>query len=416
MTGAGLAQKLRDRGCWLRLADAMAVALAASLPWSTSATGIFVVLWLLALAPALDAVAIRRELTTAAGGLPVLLWLFGVAGMMWADVSWHERLGGLGSFHKLLCIPLLLAHFRMSDGGRRVMIGFLASCVALLALSWALVLLPSLPWRGKMMVGIPVKDYIAQSAMFTAAIFMLLPLGLAAWRRGARMMAAGAALLALVFLLNIFETSPSRTALVVIPVLLLLYGATRLSWKGVLGLCAALVIVTAAAWPFSAYLQTRVTQLFSEVQDFRPDAPSTSAGERLEFWRKSVGFIAAAPILGHGTGSIPDQFRRAAVGQSGMAGLAAVNPHNQTFAVAIQLGLLGALVLFAMWAAHLMLFRGGGLAAWVGLMVVTQNVVGSLFNSHLFDFTHGWAYVVGVGIAGGSVLRDNARRRPAQPL
>ena len=57
-----------------------------------------------------------------------------------------------------------------------------------------------------------------------------------------------------------------------------------------------------------------------------------------------------------------------------------------------------------MWIAHLALFRSDSFAAWVGLVVVVQNIVGSLFNSHLFDFTQGWVYVVGVGVAGGIVL------------
>jgi TRAP-type C4-dicarboxylate transport system permease small subunit len=58
-----------------------------------------------------------------------------------------------------------------------------------------------------------------------------------------------------------------------------------------------------------------------------------------------------------------------------------------------------------MWIAHLMLFRAPGLTAWIGLMIVVQNIVGSLFNSHLFDFTQGWAYMWGVGVFGGMVLR-----------
>jgi hypothetical protein len=111
-------------------------------------------------------------------------------------------------------------------------------------------------------------------------------------------------------------------------------------------------------------------------------------------------------VLGHGTGSIPDQFRRAASGQTGMAGEASVNPHNQIFAIGIQLGFVGIAFLLAMWVAHLTLFRIGGFAGWAGLVVVIQNIVSSLFNSHLFDFTHGWAYVVGVGIAGGIVLKE----------
>ena len=33
------------------------------------------------------------------------------------------------------------------------------------------------------------------------------------------------------------------------------------------------------------------------------------------------------------------------------------------------------------------------------------NVFTSLFNSHLFDFHEGWMYVIGVGVAGGMVIR-----------
>ena len=64
-----------------------------------------------------------------------------------------------------------------------------------------------------------------------------------------------------------------------------------------------------------------------------------------------------------------------------------------------------------MWMTHFLLFQGAGLAAWLGLVVVTQNIVGSFFNSFLFDFTEGWLYVLGVGVAGGIVLRqrDTAR-------
>ena len=65
-----------------------------------------------------------------------------------------------------------------------------------------------------------------------------------------------------------------------------------------------------------------------------------------------------------------------------------------------------------MWIAHLLLFRGGGLAAWIGLVIVVQNIVGSLFNSHLFDFLQGWTYVFGVGVAGGMVLKRRAEQAP----
>jgi O-antigen ligase len=62
-----------------------------------------------------------------------------------------------------------------------------------------------------------------------------------------------------------------------------------------------------------------------------------------------------------------------------------------------------------MWAAHAWLFCGGGITSWIGIIVVMQNVVSSLANSHLFDFTEGWLYVFGVGVAGGMALRERDR-------
>ena len=80
-----------------------------------------------------------------------------------------------------------------------------------------------------------------------------------------------------------------------------------------------------------------------------------------------------------------------------------------TFEIGIQLGLLGVVVLYAMWIAQLMLFRGSGLAAWLGLGLVVQDLVSSVFLSHMFDFTTGWMYAFGVGVLGGMVLRGERR-------
>jgi O-antigen ligase len=38
-------------------------------------------------------------------------------------------------------------------------------------------------------------------------------------------------------------------------------------------------------------------------------------------------------------------------------------------------------------------------------VIVVQNFISSLLNSHLFDFHEGWVYVLGVGVAGGMVAR-----------
>jgi O-antigen ligase len=170
-------------------------------------------------------------------------------------------------------------------------------------------------------------------------------------------------------------------------------------------------VLTTAAWPSATFLRTRVISFFEEIRSYQPSANPTPAGQRLTYWTKAVGFLQEAPLFGHGTGSIRAQFQRSVAGQTGMAAEIPNNPHNQTLAVGLQIGLVGIAALLAMWIAHLALFRLESFAAWVGLIVVTQNIIGSLFNSHLFDFTHGWGYVVGVGIAGGTVMKE-AMARP----
>jgi O-antigen ligase len=403
---------VRARAQLARIADGLVAAVAVSLPWSTSATAILVVLWLIALVPTLDPASVRREVMSAAGGLPLLLWGLGVAGMLWADLPWtdlgfKERIAGMSGFHKLLLVPLLLAQFRRSGQAQWAILGFLASSVLLLVVSWVLVLAPGLTWRGRS-PGVPVKDYIFQSAIFAICAFGLIGQAAELWRTRARLgLALGLALLAAAFIANIVYVATARTTLVVMAVLLLLLGLRQFSWRG--ALVATLVggVLTGGAWTSSPYLRERVSLAIEQVRGHGTADVNTSVGLRLEYWQKSLAFIAEAPVIGHGTGTIPRLFRRDATADT-IPELLTTNPHSQVLTVAIQLGLIGALALIAMWIAHLALFRGGTLIAWFGLTVTVQNVVGSFFNSYLFDFSQGWLYVLGVGIAGGMVLRAAA--------
>jgi len=392
-----------DRARWLEIADWLAVGVAVSLPWSTTVTGILIALWLIVTLATLDVAALRRELTTAAALLPVLLWVLAAVGMLWADVSWMERLGGLNKFHRLLLIPLLFVQFRRSENGRWVLCGFLASVFALLLVSFGLALIPGLPWRGRE-VGVPTKDYIFQSANFILCAFAFLGVALEYVRNGRWRYAAGFCAVALLFFANLFFVVASRTALLVAPVLLLLLGWRQFGWKGLLGTVLLGAAIAAGAWLASPYMRERLLTSVHELQAYRTSDAVNSTALHIEFLRKSISFIETAPIIGHGTGSIPEQFRHSVVGQRGAAGELSANPHNQIFAVGIQLGMIGVAVLLAMWIAHLLLFSHSGLTAWFGLLVVVDNVVSSLFNSHLFDFTSGWLYVFGVGVTGGMVL------------
>lgn len=396
----------------IKAADWLAAGVAASLPLSTSATAILLVIWLIVFIPTLDWPVLRRELMTPAGGLPVLLVLLGMFGTLWADVTWLERWKGLDSFFKLLIIPLLLVQFRRSDRAMCVFGAFLAACVVTLLASTILFSLSVSSAAGDPFIGVPWKNAATQSGEFVICIFGLLYLAIVAFESRRWWWLIAAVTVALGMLLNIFYVATGRTALVIIPILMVMLAIKKHSAKAILVVLASAILIGGIGWLSSSYLRERTTQIWIDAQRYEQSNERNSSGERLEFWKKSVGFVADAPVIGHGTGTITSLFAKATAGQTGAAGSATANPHNQTLAVAIQLGFVGALVLWAMWIAHLLLFRGGGLAEWIGLVIVAQNIVGSLFNSHLFDFGQGWIYVLGVGVAGGVALKNRAARAP----
>jgi O-antigen ligase len=299
-------------------------------------------------------------------------------------------------------IPLLFAQFSRSDRSEMVLAAFFASACVLLALSWLLFLFPQLSWNAQF-AGVPVKDYIIQSGEFALCCFVLLDRAIPAWGES-RTKSALLAGLALAFLGNVAFVALGRTSVVVVMVLFALLGLRHFKRRALAAFAAAGVAVAAIAWSTSPYLRSRVTHIAEELDGSHADLNETSAGLRVGFWKMSVKVIGEAPLLGHGTGSTDAMFARAAAADP-TAPTGATNPHNQILAIAIPLGLFGAILLLAMWGAHLRMFLLPGSAAWIGLSVIAENFVGSLFNSHLFDFSQGWLYVFGVGVAGGMMLR-----------
>ncbi|MDB5601070.1 MAG: hypothetical protein JWN71_3114 [Xanthobacteraceae bacterium] len=393
-----------DRKRFVDAADYLAIALVASLPWSTSATSILVATWLIVLLPTLDWPALRREIATAAGGLPLLLIGLAALGMLWADVAWNERWAGLASHLKLAVIPLLFVQFRRSERGVYAIYALLGACVVLMLASYVTVI-------GNIQVkqyGTVVKDYLSQSAFFTLCVFLLVDMAFTTWREQRRVLATGFVLLAAVFLANIVYVTTGRTALLVIPVLIVLFGLRR-NWKAALGAVLVCVVLAGVAWLSSPYLRHRLeASMAMRVAVNAEVIEPSSTALRLAFWSASIDIIKQAPLLGHGTGTIRSQFQQYGTAHPGSLVEHASNPHQQVFAVAMQTGIVGVAVMFAMWLAHGLMFRGPGFAVWFGCVIVVQNVIGSMANSHLFDFTQGWTYAVCVGIAGGMIRARDA--------
>ena len=276
------------------------------------------------------------------------------------------------------------------------------------------------------MAGVPVRNYIDQSHEFALCLFVMAPLILSFAANGHRAWTFACAAVMLGFYLDMRFVATSRTAFVYFPVLLILFAVKYLNRRHAIYFLLFAAVVECGVLLSSPYLRDRVVRT---VQDYKVDrdtnahkevdrdtnaAAATSNGLRLAYWRVSIRSISEAPVFGHGTGSTQQLFSREAEGKSGEWGNIIRNPHNQTLYVAIQWGVLGCLVLYAMWYFHLQLFRGSSFPSWIGLVIVVQNFISSLLNSHLFDFHEGWIYVLGVGVAGGIVARAQRLSGPAQ--
>jgi O-antigen ligase len=402
----------RDPAARIFNIDLLTVFVAILLPWSTSGVAIAGVLWIIALIPTIEVRAFVRSLMRPVCALPIAFFALALVGTLWSDASWGARLYAVSPTAKLLMLPLLLYHFERSPRGVWVFVAFLASCTLLVAVSWIVAFEPNLTLKPQGEArGIFVKNYIDQSQEFAlCAVALAYPI-MTLLRTNRIRLAALLTAVALSFLANMMFVVISRTALVTMPIMLAVFALLHLKLRTTLLAFCAAALLAAVVWYASPDLRTTTSKFFADYQQTTIQNNPSGMGSRLEFWQKSLRFFAEAPVIGHGTGSTRGLFEQAAVGQIGAHAEVVGNPHNQTLNVAVQWGAVGVIVLYAMWVLHLLLFRGDGLANWIGLLVVVQNIFTSLFNSHLFDFHEGWMYVLGVGVAGGMALR--ARRDDA---
>jgi O-antigen ligase len=411
-TGAAVSQAeaalpaWRDPQVWARTADVTAVLVALSLPWSTSLLAIFVVIWVIAVLPTIEIKPFLALLKRPICVFPLALVALALVGTLWSDAAWGARSYALSPTAKLLTLPILLYHYQRSSRAMWVFTAFLISCSLLMAYSWVVAFHPQMALRSGAEHGVPVKNYIDQSQEFAlCAVALAFPIiNLLREKRVVPALLLGA--LALSFIVNMAFVIVSRTALVTIPIMLAVFALLHLRWRAIAIIAGVGVILAGLAWTASPQLRTTMGTFERDYRLYKEQNIPTSMGLRIEFWKKSLQFFAEAPLFGHGTGSTRGLFEQASTGEKNTATSEVIgNPHNQTLNIAIQWGALGIVVLYAMWLSHLLLFRGEGLVAWLGLLVVVQNIFTSLFNSHLFDFHEGWMYVLGVGIAGGALLK-----------
>ena len=222
--------------------------------------------------------------------LPVALFALAALGMLWADVPFKERIKGIDSFLKLLTIPLLMIQFRRSDRAIWALAAFLAS--GTLA---ARGVRPDLAVAGGSAgalakgYGLPVKDYIAQSAVFTICAFGLFYLAVDAFRLRWQILRRWSSfVLGVLFLADMFFVITSRTALLTLPFLLLLSRIPAIRLERNRGCAVSSAVSRAAVWASRRMFVTGSADLAMEIKRQQTENIETPAGARIDFWKRSI--------------------------------------------------------------------------------------------------------------------------------
>jgi len=376
-----------------------AVVTAFSLPLSTSAQAIAVSIFVVLAIATLDVGRFRATIRTPAAWLPAALFALILIGVTWSSAPLPVAFKWVGPYAKLLLIPIVMMTAFSRKDGVQIACGFLAACTILLALSWASVVWPGGPWRWFNLTGVPVKDNAVQSGEFALCAFGLAYVGLRSWgeNRGRAVLTLA---LAALFFANALFVNISKTGILMAGALLALLLLETQGWRRGLLIAIPATLAIVAALSFSPAAQVRFKQLLEGTEPLHENHENISTASRLYFWKEAQVFVAGAPVLGHGTGSIAGLYR--GLDQSRTFG-DIPDPHNQFLHTTLQVGLVGGALLIAMWAAHLALFWGSGALRAMGLAIVIQNILGSLFNSHLSTVTQGMLYCLGVGLIGALI-------------
>ena len=166
--------------------------------------------------------------------------------------------------------------------------------------------------------------------MFTICAFGLFYLAIDAFRLRWQIFGVIFLVLGLLFLANMFFVITSRTALLTLPFLLLLLGFRQFGWKGTAAALAIGVVVAGCGLGGVPECPRPDQQPRVEIKR-RNRRTIEHAGRRAARFLEALGRCrsAEAPMIGHGTGSIRETFRRSALGH-GASAVVSANPHNQS--------------------------------------------------------------------------------------
>lgn len=350
------------------------------------------------------------------GALLLFGWM--LLSMLWAQIDYKASLGGVWKYRKLMWVPLMVVLFAEEKWRLRAIQAWLAAAVVLMLFSLEQTL-PA-PWGMGHMSVKPASPLSVYS--YITLGFILLPavsLGLA-WltQSKAKLWKGAGALLALLTICYVVFGQEGRTTYVTLVALVLIFNITQLKGGRKWLAMGVLVLGAASVFMLSTKVQTGFNKVLIESQAAQHATTTeenfTHSGLRIAFWRGSLEIFKQHPILGAGVGTWAVEYRKYIDRTPATPAISVTggNPHQEYLLMAAQLGIVG-LALFLFWIGQCVLasrqLKGSDQLAVQTLLAAF--VVGSSFNSYLFDSATGHFFCLGLGIlfAGYTATNKNAK-------
>lgn len=385
-----------------------------SIPFSTALMNVFIGLALIVFVPALliDR-SLARPLRTPAALLALALLALALAGSAWSIAPPNEIHMGMRKYAKLVILPMAICLCWRAPGLPARALRWSLAGSAVLATSLYLVWLDMMPtsslgwWRvGDTSDPFAFRNHITAGILLSFAACAAFLLATHETRARARWawLAAGLYFSAPILMGN------GRTGYVGLFIgLFVLY---LLRWRITLLRCisvaAAMSLLFAGVYLVSPNFKMRIDLLATEVTVQDATSPN---GLRLSYMRTGIQSVIDRPLLGYGTGSFSEVFAPEAqrIWAAHPNELKVRHqPHSEPLLLAVQFGLIGAALYFALLGAigKAALRRRDVNADALVLLVAIYGIT-SLFNSLLWNPTEAYWFL----LLGGALYAHCAQGR-----
>ncbi|MBX3587429.1 MAG: O-antigen ligase family protein [Ramlibacter sp.] len=396
--------------------------MAASIPVSLAAINVSKLLTLLVAGGALIGALWRKEHSAQLAQLrsvPVLLAMLAALtlSLAYTTAPWHDALGDIAKYGKLLLIPAVVVLIRTPREARLALGVYLGFQAFVVLTSWLLFLQVPVFWGSptpRNSIATVYSSYLDQSIMTAAFAAICWQLRDKFPGRQGPWIAVALAAMAAVNVMVMLPGRSGQVALLGVISLALVWAVPR---RWLVAAVMAPVLLAGAAMAVSPQFNERLSLVVSEISAYRHQQDATtSSGMRLNFWQRSLQAISQRPLTGFGVGSWNQQYLRLE-GSTPIPGTAEVrNPHQEFLLWGVHLGVGGTLLLlgFMLLAAHdAQRFPVPQRHAMQSLLAVLA--IACLFNSSLFDALIGdfFCGVLGLLLAYGLYNPDDPAPSPA---